>query len=47
MEVWIAFLLLAFLSGARVTRRGRDERTIWVLMGCVMVAGILMFERFA
>jgi hypothetical protein len=47
VEVWIAFLFFAFLSGARVARRDSRERVIWVLIACVAVAGLFMFERFA
>jgi hypothetical protein len=47
VEVWIAFLLVAFFAGARVARRDGRERIVWALLGCVMVAGLLMFERFA
>lgn len=47
MKVWIAFLLLSFLSGAYATRTGRKERASLVLAGCAMVAGLFMFERFA
>lgn len=47
MEIWIAFLLLSFLAGSRATRSGRTERTALVLAGCVVVAGLLMFERYA
>jgi biotin transporter BioY len=47
VELWIAFLLLAFLSGARATRRERKERVIWMLLVCVMAAGLFMFERYA
>jgi hypothetical protein len=47
MEVWIGFLFLAFLSGARVARRGRPERVMWVLAASFVVAGLFLFERFA
>jgi hypothetical protein len=47
VRVWIAFLLLAFLAGARATRADRRERALWSLVACFTVAGLYMFERFA
>lgn len=47
MRVLICFLLLSFLSGARAARSGREDRALWALAGCVVVAGLYTFERFA
>jgi hypothetical protein len=47
VEVWITFLFLAFVSGARVARRDRKERVMWMLAASFAVAGLFMFERFA
>lgn len=46
MRIWIAFLFISFLVGARLARRGRDGRTIWMLATCVAVALLLNLERF-
>jgi hypothetical protein len=47
MNVWIVFLFASFLLGARATRRDDAGRSAWVLVGCVMVATLFLFERFA
>lgn len=47
MHVLIVFLLLSFLSGASAAKSGRQERAVWALAGCVVVAGLYMFQRFA
>lgn len=46
MQVWIAFLLVSFVLGARAERPGRRERPLLILAGCVVVAALFTFQRF-
>ena len=46
MQVWISFLLLSFVFGARAARPGRRERPFLILTGGLLVAVVFTFQRF-
>jgi hypothetical protein len=47
VKIWIAFLLLSFVLGARAMRRGRNEKLVNVLSLCVLVAAAYYSYRWA
>ena len=45
MRVWLVFLLLSFVLGGRNARRGKPDRAVLVVVGCLMVAVLLNSQR--
>jgi hypothetical protein len=46
VQIWIVFLLVSFVFGARAAGSGRRERPVLILLGCLVVAALFTFERF-
>ena len=41
------FLFVSFLLGARAAKTGRADRVGLIVVGCTLVAGLFLFQRFA